>query len=806
MCKNSRAGFTLLELLIVLAITTIVLAAALPALNGLASSLKTYELDRTAEELFFYAQEQLSLCDIVSLPDARSLDDGLLCVLPDCDSHGLIPEKLSDGGTMLIIDPASAKVLCAYYSNALTSDELWSNYLQTGSKMRNPEIGHCTAYDDIFSPRKYRLVPNIEVINSDELWLKVTCDNVPHRPIGDYKVKVRLTGKLGSFDTSATHIFIEGNTLTAYCLIDRFTDGGSYYIDNLANYLGRTGDLTASVKISCSGFGETSDPDSEVNSVTFSPLFEDFSSKTVRVSTLRHLNNLRYLDGANGLTVIQTCDISCEFDIEPLPQFDGIFDARGHSISDLRLDGSHAESVGLFSILGGEVRNLSLTGAGTICEDCSIASSVGVICGTALPHSRILNCSVSGLSIEYSNMPENISIGSVAGICDGVILNCTSGVDISLSGGSAGRVLIGGIAGKLGGRIMRCHSAGKFECGAATDGAIIGGIAAEGDGSVLNCYTECSTGFIANAEYYGVCGPTLESESSFFLLENAWLDRESDCAVTSTVLRSSGFSCTDPVDPRGLVGIAKVEFSGSFSRELLFSFDAYGNESDFCPQIEWSSPDDGEARYYLIRSRCISDGWSFQASASARLGDPIFCGRYICQPILDLTDGEMLRLSFGGFIRETTVSIDEPTAEVMIGAMAVIHRGETVTFDPETWDLVVLPERFEYRYIYVDSDGTPKTYVTDQTDLLETLQPADQGIGEIRLYAFADAPLGEGWSFTLSGIDRSYYQSCNAGGIYYYELLRGGFTSQTVTLNRGEESVIVEFIYDAFNDDVLIIG
>ena len=156
----------------------------------------------------------------------------------------------------------------------------------------------------------------------------------------------------------------------------------------------------------------------------------------------------------------------------PIGTFTGVFDGNGHTISNLFIDRSTSDDVGLFSGLAGTVKNLhvginSITGR----------DYTGGIVGRVYSTGKIEHCSVTGGSING-----NVWVGGVAGANQGSISNCY------VTGMVSGSNRVGGVAGANTGSISNCYATGAVS---GTDR--VGGVAGSNSGSISNCVALSAT-------------------------------------------------------------------------------------------------------------------------------------------------------------------------------------------------------------------------------------------------------------------------------------------------------------------------
>ena len=850
---RAKRGFTLYELLISLAIIALLSAIAIPLLVSANASANRRRLDSEAEELFLYSENRIvrlrelgSLSELeASLKHKAGAPDGQDYALSGDDS-GLLPlELISEAGgrsALAVADTLCGGVLAVYYSEELSAEELEAVYLS--SEVDDPKalerlhIG-CFRASEPQTLLPFRgCAPRIEVMNREDLWLEITFEDIPRPSPEGYEVKLRFSGPLGSVETSAEYIFADGGELKAYCLIDRMTEGGgSVYAERFAPLLGSEGRITASAALYLDGRLLTSKSSSRLNEAEFSPLFEDDSGGVIKISRLRHLSNLRQLSGSAD--VLQTADIGFGEDfrrpedfypfspmsgsahIEPIPEFYGSFDGADCFIFDPAIEGGGAS--GLFAVADAEFKNVHIsatTGGNPYVRTGEGGFAAGALCGIAGENSRLFNCSASGVTIDCKSEAEEIYAGGLVGILKGSAARCSASVSISAAGE---RVFAGGLVGRLdGGVIENSHSSGRIEALTA-GGSAVGGIAAKGSGGVKNCYSLCAAGFIGSAEFYGICPGEIGAAGSRFSLENGWLDRSSDGAMTLEEISNTdfaGFSGSaifgdktvflpesvsingaptrldsgEAVSPRGLLGVVKVKYDGGkFAGNPLCCFDACENDRDFSPIPEWNSPKSGETRFYLFRSAYSSDEWSFEPNSDGIiLGEEFRSGRFLCREILGIKGGEIFTLRFASAVRTVVAEKEQTTATA--GAIAVLHSLGS-SFDPWGgwgWGEPEPEESYTYYYAYFAPDSAEiKTSSIRVPQFEELTYPSDTD-GEVRIYAFSDRPLGDGWDFEPY-YDGLPYEVTEIDGIYYYELFGGSLSEFGVRINCGDRTSKITF-------------
>lgn len=204
--------------------------------------------------------------------------------------------------------------------------------------------------------------------------------------------------------------------------------------------------------------------------------------------------------------------------------FAGVFDGDGHVVSNLSLDSTSPEYVGLFGVVSGsesKITDLHLIDP-VIHSD---AEGVGCIAGK-LRSGTIQNCSV-----ERGIVTGNSYVGGVAGIfAFGQIVNCRTSVDVDATGSYCG-----GLTGdNSNGTVEECVSAGEVTCDIAA-GGLVG----------LNYAGGLQSAFIDNC--YSTCRVSAQMGAGGLVGSHPWAGgRISNCYSTGVVSADSDFG--------GLVG------------------------------------------------------------------------------------------------------------------------------------------------------------------------------------------------------------------------------------------------------------
>ena len=200
--KRSKSGFSMTELLTVVAILAVLIAVAVPAVIAASKTLKMRELDDTAREIFLAAQNTLTARKAdgtLSAPEGDQVEgqEGWYWLF-DGDTDFLLPDgavepAVAENHIAIWYNAGSAMVVEVYYGEKNGSfaspgcDEWNVGYIQNGaysnSRSQSGSAGEARAekrigyYDGTDLPRgavEQLLPPVLEIVNSDELKVIVT--------------------------------------------------------------------------------------------------------------------------------------------------------------------------------------------------------------------------------------------------------------------------------------------------------------------------------------------------------------------------------------------------------------------------------------------------------------------------------------------------------------------------------------------------------------------------------------------------------------------------------------------------------
>lgn len=247
--KNS--GFSLAEMLIVVAIIGVLMGVSFVAVQSHQRSSTRLEFDTIAREIFFAAQNHLTSVESqgylqqnqfghpgkVEGVDSEDADDIYYLVSGDSESTEMLklimPDYaiVSEGSYIIRYQVSSAKVLDVFYSNPGKSSMLTVAGKTLGTVDFAPLMGRDPDYreDGLKNRERYpggvvgwyggedaeeqgiRLrVPSLEIINAEKLMVKVTDPNAPDVK-QSYLVKLIVTGKSSGAEAYFT---LKGSTAT----------------------------------------------------------------------------------------------------------------------------------------------------------------------------------------------------------------------------------------------------------------------------------------------------------------------------------------------------------------------------------------------------------------------------------------------------------------------------------------------------------------------------------------------------------------------------------------------------------------
>lgn len=181
--------------------------------------------------------------------------------------------------------------------------------------------------------------------------------------------------------------------------------------------------------------------------------------------------------------------------------FTGSFDGQGHTISNLSIMGSSVDSIGLFSINAGQIRNLTLADVSVAALSAGSLQEVGGIAGRNDLNGVISNVKVTVADIASSDFATVASVGGIVGSNLGTISNAAvvAGSGSGLIRGISGTTAVGGLVGANAGTITNAYARVGIAFGGVigsrfapdaptTTGGAAGGLVGVNAGAIANTY------------------------------------------------------------------------------------------------------------------------------------------------------------------------------------------------------------------------------------------------------------------------------------------------------------------------------
>ncbi len=170
--------------------------------------------------------------------------------------------------------------------------------------------------------------------------------------------------------------------------------------------------------------------------------------------------------------------------------FRGVFDGNDHTISNFTYVSDDRSFVGLFGVVGGEIKNLGLIdaevdpGRGIVRRRGGVAGS---LTGFLIDEGIIINCYAEGGSVTG-----DVDVGGLVGASFGTMINCyaTGSVRCSAENDDYDSDDVGGLVGWNAGAITNCYATGNVT-GSDDDyhvGYNVGGLVGWNGDAMTNCY------------------------------------------------------------------------------------------------------------------------------------------------------------------------------------------------------------------------------------------------------------------------------------------------------------------------------
>lgn len=457
--RRIRAGFTLAELLMVIAIIGVLVIAAIPGVVTLRDNLKMMELDAAARSIYVAAQNRMSelrASGQVSVlqgtkmssapsdfPDELEWSDGDYRYLTQSETGALLPQgavdaSLYNGNFYVEYNAKTGMVYGVFYAEENFTYQAELPREKPARKDHSPRLGYYGGSDIDYSKFEDSLKPDVELVNDEILTLTVL--NTVNR--AEYQVVIQDDeGNIAVFSFSGD------GTSPSYMLDSRINNWQfkDFFPQGSSSYLVPGSNLAITVTVTVEGSYPAS------TSVTTNSLFATRDEERVTLSSGRHLQNLEtafsgIAENAGVTQAVQTGDITWPNE-NTTANFVSIssaeltsFNGNGNKITGL--------DAALFASFGdGIVENVRLTAPEIVTSN---LRNAGTLVNEA-QYTEFRNCVVYAedeTGSLFSNGAENT--GGLVGLA----VNCTfeqcsaSLVTVEAAGTVSGSG-IGGLVGKM---------------------------------------------------------------------------------------------------------------------------------------------------------------------------------------------------------------------------------------------------------------------------------------------------------------------------------------------------------------------
>ncbi len=444
-----RGGFTLTEVLVVVAVLALVSLVAVTALLTVRRNLRQKELDSKAELIYTAAQNRMAelraagcagsyqlradglngAAEVGYTPcDADEASDGVLCYVLAADkasdgaaAAAILPESAVDaelwrGDWRIEYDPESGSVYGVFYSaDALPEDGMTLDSLRvlTARRRLGAHVGYYGG-DRVRTEITGALRPDIAIENGEELTAYFYCNN-PGSAL-TFHITLAAGGKSYTRTVQSGDIeAVNSQTFRYKWVLDSLKTDETRFAAQTEGKLENGAELTVTLTVSCL------DPliDQASTSRKTNGLFYYAPGQAADTALIRSARHLQNLDAASGVTAaithaVQVSDISFHDDAnddtdwytvyddrpftpvnnENLLSYDGYYaveDAELYTaIHGLHIADQGDAPAGLFGTFAGEsLRNVTLTGTRI-----DGGSTVGALAGETTRALTVENCRV----------------------------------------------------------------------------------------------------------------------------------------------------------------------------------------------------------------------------------------------------------------------------------------------------------------------------------------------------------------------------------------------------------------------------
>lgn len=516
--RRNKKGFTITEMLVVIAIMAVLSAVAIPAILALRHDLKMTELNSVARELFLAAQNDLTarraagtlgeLGELVEGEDLMLLynDDAAMAKLLPA---GTVEGVVAGGHYALRLNPESATMFEVFYSeDVFTSDEVNGIESQNlsgadGTQARwEAYIGYYNG-DDLGLGKVTPLsAPVLEIINEDELKVIVTVPNATNY----WGAGVKLTVTVEALDGTGASFRSENCSYiggTYEWVLDSLT--GAQF-KNICSGITPGADILVTAKLSADDTGDTRYLSAQASAQTNS-LFADGSkvedNGTIYVAGARHLQNLdaQFANGGTSLTsaadkfyVEQTAVITWPGEVwfQSISSHAEIAGFNGNKLEIIGLKGKN----GLFAYVSGcTMKNIYIVNPALALTGSDSYAGAGCLAGSAdnstIDGCRVYSDALPGGGVKSSIVNNSTSAQYTGGLIgrgkDVAIRDCFSALHaIHAAGGNS---VIGGLAGYLDtSSVINCYAVVDQMSGTSVSAAMLVGNTTAAGVTIKNCY------------------------------------------------------------------------------------------------------------------------------------------------------------------------------------------------------------------------------------------------------------------------------------------------------------------------------
>lgn len=344
--SRARGGFTLTEVVVVVAVLALLSAVAVTSLTVVRRNLRQKELDSKAELIYTAAQNRMAelraagfagsyqysadsengVAELGYTPcDADEASDGVLCYVRSQEkmtagaaAAAILPESAVDaelwsGSWRIEFDPASGSVYGVFYSptDELPDDGLKIDALRVLSVRRRQgaRVGYYGG-DRVNTEDTNTLRPDITIENSEELTAYFYCNN-PGSPL-TFTITLTTGSKTYTRTVQSSDIeAVNSQTYRYKWVLDSLKSDETRFAAQTENRLDNGAELTVKLTVTCS------DPliDQASASRRTNGLFYYTPGQAADTALIRSGRHLQNLDAASGIAptiarAVQVSDIS----------------------------------------------------------------------------------------------------------------------------------------------------------------------------------------------------------------------------------------------------------------------------------------------------------------------------------------------------------------------------------------------------------------------------------------------------------------------------------------------------------------